>query len=413
MVAGAGEQSLEADEKGGVGARVAVDDLVVVAHSEHVQLGRRQEPQQQHVRRRQVLKLVHQQVAAAGLGPAPERPVGQQQLQGPVDLLVEVDRPCLLEGRPVRIEGGRQAGNVVAPLLHLFGIAQPEADLAQRLHVRADGIGVGPLAPDGHESLDEAPHLALVEQARGAMAGLGQQPVPQRVQRAHPGGNVDGALLHLLLRLLVVGHGQHAVALVAPIHQQMAHPLGQHPGLPRSGRGDDAGGTGAVADRGQLIRRQVGAGHDRRRHQRHRSQLHRLPVDQPQPIQGVGRQRGPGTAVDPRHGPIGEAHVARLAPLDGRDSVEAARLAGPPPHWGLGVRPGVVGVGPHQEMVPVGPGIEIRPELPRRISAERTGARGTRPDRPPTPPRRGPGRPTPDAAGRRHRPVPPAPRRRR
>ena len=96
------EEAVEVDQEVGVGAGVAVDDLVVVAHAEHVEGGRGQQPQEQDVGRREVLELVDQEVAAAGLGPAPEVAVGQEQLDGAVDLLVEVDRA---PGVPAR--GGR------------------------------------------------------------------------------------------------------------------------------------------------------------------------------------------------------------------------------------------------------------------------------------------------------------------
>ncbi len=100
---GAGEQALVVDEERRVGAGVAVDALVVVADAEHVEGRQRQEAHQQHVGRREVLELVDEQVAARALDRAAERPVGQQHLDGAVDLLVEVDRAAagqlLAEGR--------------------------------------------------------------------------------------------------------------------------------------------------------------------------------------------------------------------------------------------------------------------------------------------------------------------------
>ena len=91
VVGGAGEQAGEVEQEGRVGAGVAVDDLVVVAHAEHVEARRGQQPHQEHVGRREVLQLVDQQVAAAGLGPAAVLAVAQEELDRGVDLLVEVD----------------------------------------------------------------------------------------------------------------------------------------------------------------------------------------------------------------------------------------------------------------------------------------------------------------------------------
>ena len=91
VVGGAGEQAGEVEEEAGIGAGVAVDDLVVVAHAEHVEPGRGQQAEQEHVGRREVLELVDEQVAAAGLRPPPAVAVAQQELDGAVDLLVEVD----------------------------------------------------------------------------------------------------------------------------------------------------------------------------------------------------------------------------------------------------------------------------------------------------------------------------------
>ena len=76
MVGGRGKQLPEVDEERGVGARVAIDDLVVVAHTENIELRRRQQPQQQDMGRREVLELVDQQMPAPVLGPFAERAVG-------------------------------------------------------------------------------------------------------------------------------------------------------------------------------------------------------------------------------------------------------------------------------------------------------------------------------------------------
>ena len=68
----AGEVAVVVDEELGVGARVAVDHLVVVADAEHVVGGRGDEPQHEQLRGREVLELVDEQVAALALERAPD-----------------------------------------------------------------------------------------------------------------------------------------------------------------------------------------------------------------------------------------------------------------------------------------------------------------------------------------------------
>ena len=67
MVAGAGEQGAEVDQPGRIGAVVAVDRLVVVAHPEHRAAGRRQQPDEQQVGGREVLELVDEHQPARTL----------------------------------------------------------------------------------------------------------------------------------------------------------------------------------------------------------------------------------------------------------------------------------------------------------------------------------------------------------
>ena len=166
VVGRAGEQAGEVQEERRVGAGVAVDDLVVVAHAEHVEPGRGQQAEQQHVGRRQVLQLVDEQVAAPGLRLPPPLAVAQQELDGAVHLLVEVDGSGCRQPPAVRIERGGQAGDVVPLGLHLLRIAQPEAGQRQRLQVGTDGVGVEPAALGGHQLRDQPAHLALVQHTR-------------------------------------------------------------------------------------------------------------------------------------------------------------------------------------------------------------------------------------------------------
>ena len=191
---GPGEQSLVVDEERRVGAGVAVDALVVVAHAEHVERRTRQQADEQHVRRGEVLELVDQQVPARALHRAAELAVGEQRLDGGVDLLVEVDGAALGEPAAVRREQLGQPRDVVARGLDVVGVGETEADGRQALDVRPDRIGVrSPLPPPGQQRLDQAAHLRLVEHGRRRATVFGEHPQPERVERAHARAEVGRA----------------------------------------------------------------------------------------------------------------------------------------------------------------------------------------------------------------------------
>ncbi len=124
----------------------------------------------------------------------------------------------------------------------------------------------------------------------------GDQPVAPGVQGLDAGAETGGARSHLELGLLVVGEGEDAAGLVAPVGDQMAEPLGEYPGLPRPGGGDHPGRAGVVVDGGELFgverRRRQGRGGDRVEP----SRLDGLGVDHSL----VGEwSAGAGPAVDP------------------------------------------------------------------------------------------------------------------
>ena len=165
MVAGAGEQAPEVDQEPRVGTGMAVDDLIVVAHPEDVQSREGEQAQQEDVGGGQVLQLVHQQMTMGHLRPAPQLRIAEEQLDRPVDLLVEVHRSSGEQLGPVGIEQLDQTGDIVAAGLHVLRVHQAQPDLRQSLEVRTHGIGVGPMPADRGQALHQPADLAFVDQA--------------------------------------------------------------------------------------------------------------------------------------------------------------------------------------------------------------------------------------------------------
>ncbi len=154
-------------------------------------------------------------------------------------------------------------------------------------------------------------------------------------------GEVGGAFLHLFAGPDVEGQQADGRWVDVSFADQVAGPFGEHPGLARSGRGDDAGSAAAVGDGFELIGRQVGLGRaDTGGGQRSVGQVHGgddtdvevEPVQRPAvaPSRSVGRvdiarpfgaQRGAGGDC-PRHGIDGGG--IGLAGVDGMVEHEVA-----------------------------------------------------------------------------------------
>ena len=113
------------------------------------------------------------------------------------------------------------------------------------------------LRADLHQRLDDVAGRALLDDAPVRPGQLADVEQPEGVERADRRPEPGGALPQLVGGLHVVGHGGDQVGLVVPVGEQVAEPLGQHPGLARAGRGDDAGRPARVGDRRQLVRRQL------------------------------------------------------------------------------------------------------------------------------------------------------------
>ena len=235
------------------------------------------------------------------------------------DLLVEVEDAVAAQAGPVRLDGGGEAGRVGLDL-DLVGVAQAEADDREALEVRRHRIGVEPVRQLRQVGLEPAAHLALVDEVGTPSGVAADQLVAERVERLDPGPQAAGASRHLLLGLAVVGHGEEQVALVAPVGEEVAEPLGEDPRLAGPGGGDDAGRSAPVGDGGQLVGCELGPRLDPGRHRAQVPGVDRLGPHQ----HGRGQDGGVDVvgwpAVDPRDGAVGEQDVAvdRVAPLGDR-----------------------------------------------------------------------------------------------
>ena len=79
-----------------------------------MEAGRSDEAEEQEIGRGEVLEFVDEEVAATRLPPLPEGRVGEERLDGPVDLFAVVDASGVVEAPPVGVEGVGEPGHVVA-----------------------------------------------------------------------------------------------------------------------------------------------------------------------------------------------------------------------------------------------------------------------------------------------------------
>ena len=356
---GAREVTGIVDEEFGRCAGVSVDDLIVVAHPEAVVGRSGQQPDEEEVCRVEVLELVHQEEAALGLRHRPCRRIGQQDLDRPVDLLVEVDGARVREGGAVAVETLGDARRVGDGLFDQMRCGEAEPDGRQGLEIRGDRIGVG-LPTDLNEALHQVAHGRLFENTEPtAGPEFVADPEPETVQGTdvEPRAAVDvGATLpHFRRRFVVVGQRGDGGRVHAALVDEVSETLGQHPGLSRARRGDHPGRPGVVVDRGQLIGSQIG----RRARSAGIPEASRLgvpPMDHLDPRCEGRRLRW--TPVDEDRGPVSHDDVGQraftrpgLAPVSLTNTLcggAPGRLATVPPDGSTA--PGVVIVGPDQEL---------------------------------------------------------------
>src|SRR3990170_899417 len=78
---------------------------------------------------------------------------------------------------------GVRSWNVVTGRLDQLGIGEAQSDRRQALHVRSDGVGVGPaLTPTGQQRVDQAPHVGLVDDGWCTAPVLSEDPQSQGVE---------------------------------------------------------------------------------------------------------------------------------------------------------------------------------------------------------------------------------------
>ena len=207
-------------------------------------------------------------------------------------------------------------------------------------------------------------------------------PQPEAVQgtdvESRAAVDVRAALPHFGGRLVVVRQRRDRGRVHAAFGDEVPETLGQHPGLSRAGGGDHPSRTGAVVDRRELVGSQIGgcvnpAG---------RSQPSRLrvpPMDHLDPRSEFRRLWW--TPVDEDRSPVGHDDVARwpAGPLRSAPGsagsrlgvghgftntlvgTEPGRLAAVPPDGNAA--PGVVIVGPDQELQALAAELEMRGQL--------------------------------------------------
>ncbi len=263
VVRTAGEVAVVVDQELGVGARVAVDHLIVVADAEHVVRGRGDEAEQQQLRGREVLELVDEKMARLALERGAHVGCAQQRFDRAVDLLVVIDRSIGVQLVAVLLEHRPEAGDVVALGFDHVRVDESQPDLAQRVDVGRVHVGVRARL-DRYECLDATAHLPLVDEG-GVAAAAAQHVVAERVQRAHapPRGvvHVGQTRLHRVLGADVVRDRGDRAGTPTPVDQE-PEPFGEHARLARA-RGRDHACRAGVVDHGrELIGGELGGGGD-------------------------------------------------------------------------------------------------------------------------------------------------------
>ena len=142
--------------------------------------------------------------ARIALGPMTKTGVGQQAVDRPDDLLVEVGLVALTEEIPVPDRHIIEADDVGQIADDILGMLEPQANPTERLDPGGHRIGLD-LSRQVDQGGEQIPDLRFLDRADSVR----QEPQPEGVERPHPQlGQVRGAVLEFLGRPAVEGdHG--------------------------------------------------------------------------------------------------------------------------------------------------------------------------------------------------------------
>ena len=370
----------QVDEHAGRRAGVAVDRLVVVPDREQLLRRSGQHAHEQHEGGREVLRLVDEQVGGAAADAPPQGRIGEQQADGEVDLLVEVQRPAGVEERAVARDERGEPVDVAACRLDLRRVAQAEPHVGQRGDDRVGRRPAGCAHATAGRLAQRGGDLGSAQHVRPSPEGLRAHREAEGMHGAdlRPAAvrdRVVGALGQLLRRTRVVGERGDQVGLHAAVVHEVTKPGGQHARLARSGRREHARRSAAVRDRRELLAAELlGRGCVALLDERP-GELDALAVDAGEAF-GPAHDRTSRSAVDPGGTPVGQENVRR-ATCRRRRAAECERTDAWPPHGRTcaGVA-GVVEVGTEEERELVAQQPVARPDQPERpallLRGERT-----------------------------------------
>ena len=274
-----------------------------------------------------VLVLVDEDVPEAVLVVLEDLWEGPQELDGDHEQVVEVhcrglEHPLLVQpvhvGDPLVIGAAPLGGEGLEVDELVLGVRDRGADALRRELLRVE-------VEVPHAHLDEAPGIGVVVDREGRAVSehrgvASQHPNARAVEGGHPhpashpaADEVLDPLLHLVGGLVGERDRQDLVRGHAPVTDEMGDAVGEHPGLARTGTGDDehgtVGGRDGLALNGIEVGEQRRFGHGRRSIRGGRVRNHGSVIQVPGPppraplgpstAASAGRARIPGRRRSP------------------------------------------------------------------------------------------------------------------
>ena len=156
----------EAHQPLGGRAREAVNRLVVVTHRKDRQRGAGEQPQQQHVSRCEVLKLINEQDFRAPFGNPAYRRFTKEYFNRQVDLLVKIDGAVFRQMFSIAWEEVGESREIPPVLvLDQRWRLEPQANLTEGVEPRRRRVGVG-ATRQRHQPRDGVAHVAFANGAK-------------------------------------------------------------------------------------------------------------------------------------------------------------------------------------------------------------------------------------------------------